>query len=120
MGLALFFVVFSCPVKKYIRMQLYKHYPPTEQLSLERLGIPEGKDCSIADKHNQALALSATTHHFSGDSDGLLMVILPALIFTALSFLNGRKQDVCAPHGQDPGSTSGAVPLYLRHRRFRV
>ena len=120
MGLALFFVVFSTPVKKYIRMQLYKHYPPTEQVSMEHLGIPEGKDCSIADKHNQALAVSAATHHFSGGSDGLLLVILPTLICSALRFLTGKREEVDAPNGQDPGLSLSAVPLYLRYRHFRV
>ncbi len=120
MGLAMFFVVCSTPVKKYIRMQLYKHYPPTEQVSLDHLGIPEGKDCSIADKHNQALAITATADHFLAGSDGLLLFILPTLIFTAFRFITGRKEETHIPHGQDPGGGLSTVPLYLRHRHLRV
>ena len=120
MGLALFFVVCSTPVKKYIRMQLYRHYSATELVSLAHAGMPEGKDCSIADKHNQAIAVSVTADHFLAGGNGLLLFILPTLIFTAFRFLTGRKEEVCAPQGQDPGGGFRSVPLYLVHRHIRV
>jgi len=54
LGMAVFFVVFcSCPVKKYIRMHLYKQVPLVERTAGDHMAPGDVKDCSIAERHQQ-------------------------------------------------------------------
>ncbi len=122
LGLAIFFVVFSCPVKKYIRLQLYKHTPLTESTSGPQIATKDVKDCSIADKHNQLQVMPPpVVQRFAGGNGDthFASFYLPLFISLASLLLFKRKDEEYLVGDQSPGAT-GTVPLYLQYRHLQV
>ena len=119
MGLAMFFVVFSCPVKKYIRMQLYKQFPPVESASHPQLGIPQGKECSTADRHNLALVIPKPPANTRSGGNDLAPILLPVFIVNVFLLIARKKGKEHVFYVQDTGDP-GTVPLYLRLRHIQV
>jgi len=118
MGLALFFLIFSCPVKKYIRLQLYKQHPLKETSSAaQQISIKEIKDCSIADKQESQLAV--VLHHMMPDANDLTVFYLATSLSVALFFFFRRTEEYYIVSDPSPGSP-GTVPLYLRLRHLQV
>ena len=124
LGLAIFFVVFcSCPVKKYIRLQLYKHNPLTEAPSSsvpQGYNIKEVKDCSYAEKEEQGqpIVLISALQRFDGGHDVIPFAFYAALSFTALYFYK-RNEDQLVLLKPRWGQHS-VLPLYLQLRHLRI
>lgn len=119
MAMAMFFlVVCSCPVKKYIRLQLYKHHPITEKSAYpDHIKIKDVKDCTIAEKLEQSsMVLAAPFFLFAGD-DLVPLLSVALLSFAALIFFRRYERTVLfKPHEPAPR----AVPLYLRVRHLQI
>jgi hypothetical protein len=125
LGMAVFFLVFcSCPVKKYIRLQLYKHHlteaPATPSSTQENFGVKDSRDCSIAEKDEQAgvIVFLAFLQHSTDSHDLIPFIFYTAMAFAALYF-SRRKQQEPALYRPQRGNLP-MVPLYLQIRHFRV
>lgn len=120
-GLAIFFLIFSCPVKKYIRLQLYKQHPLTETSSApQQYTIKEIKDCSIADKHEQSQIISLSFLQRISDHPDLIPFYISAFLsFALLYFIKKDEEDTLVASDTSPDSP-GSLPLYLRLRHLQV
>jgi len=118
-GLAVFFLVFSCPVKKYIRLQLYKHTPLVETPAAEQFATKDVKDCSIADKQEQSLVMPSAFLQRLSDHPDFVPYLLTTFLSFALFYLIKRKEDAYIVGDPSPGSPD-SVPLYLRLRHLQV
>ena len=125
LGMAMFFLIFcSCPVKKYIRLQLYKHKllseAPMSTSTQEHFGVKDSRDCSIAEKDEQAgvIMFLAFLQHSTDTHDLIPFIFYTAMAFAALYF-SRRKQQHPVLYRSQRGSPP-LLPLYLQIRHFRV
>jgi len=118
-GLAVFFLVFSCPVKKYIRLQLYKHVPIAETPASQQIAPRDIKDCSIADKQEQSQLMPLPLLQRLSDRTDFVPFLLFAFSSVALLFIFKKEEDAHMVGDTSPGSP-GSMPLYLRLRHLQV
>jgi len=118
-GLAVFFLVFSCPVKKYIRLQLYKHLPLVETPASQQIAPKDVKDCSIADKQEQSQLMPLPLLQRLSDRTDFTPFLLFAFSSATLLFLFRKEEDTYVVGDTSPGRP-GSIPLYLRLRHLQV
>ena len=120
LGMAVFFIVFSsCPVRKYIRLQLYKHVPLTETSSTsDHFKIKDIKDCCIAEKNEQTPTV--VFHFLKGSVDHGLnpFCFNTASSLTGLDFFKRNERSLVL--FKPPSRTPSSIPLYLQVRRLQV
>lgn len=118
LAMAIFFLVFcSCPVRKYIRLQLYKHTPLTERsVSPEHFKVKDVKDCTIAEKQEHGISIAALL--LVPDGDGLIPFFFSALSFAALLLIRHRREDALL--FKPPALRLQPVPVYLRVRHLQI
>jgi hypothetical protein len=119
MGMAVFFVVFcSCPVKKYFRMQLYRHSALATNTTGDHYSRTEVKDCTIAEREDQTqINFICFLHGACSDHD--FIVPLQWLVQQSPNaFAVLQKKFVPIPPPDAPPALS--LPLYLRMRRIQV
>lgn len=121
LGLALFFLIFSCPVKKYIRLQLYKHHPLTEATSApQQYSIKDVKDCSYADKHDQSQMITLSLFKRITDHPDFTPFYLASFLSFALFFLIKKEEEDTLHISDTSPDSPGSLPLYLRLRHLQV
>jgi hypothetical protein len=117
--MAVFFIVFcSCPVKKYIRMQLYKQMPFVETTTGDKLSTSDVKDCTIADRNDQSqTVILSFLHHLPTPVDPVTFFI-PAVLSLLVLFL--YRQDKRAYIIPRRTGIPVPIPIYLRMRHLQV
>jgi len=120
LGIALFFLVFcSCPVKKYIRLQLYKQIPLTESASGDRYVTHDIKDCSYAERCDQAGTTIFSLFHIPDNSGGFAGFFFPSLLsLIAFFFIKRNGLSYVLPRHRKRKLVP--IPLYLRVRHLQV
>jgi hypothetical protein len=119
LGMAVFFVVFcSCPVKKYIRLQLYKQTPLTESTSGDRFITHDIKDCSYAERDDQATTAVPVIHKATGPQDIGAYLQLESLSVSLNWYSAKDERSVNIRRGM-PVSFAH-LPLYLLIRHLQV
>lgn len=117
-GIALFFVVFySCPVKKYIQIQL-RQIPPTNVPSTIAQNTSNvNKICNI-NRHalSQKVILANIQHNSDFDLD-ILLLLSSLLSFLGLLYL---REDQLKNKRQQQGPPNGLIPLYLQIHKLQV
>jgi len=88
-----FLICCSSPVKKYIRMQLYKHHPVIESTAGEHFVTHDVKDCLIADRVDQAKISVPVLFLNNAGPDFSPIFILPALISIAFLLFFSRVRE---------------------------
>jgi hypothetical protein len=123
LALAMFFIIFSCPVKKYFRLQLYKQtHAKVVETGGDQYGIKEIKDCSIADKHDNQLVVPSVVYiqplQPSPRFASIDPYFLPVFISLAVMYIPRRRKRAVglalAPVHPDE------LPLYIRMQHFRI
>ena len=120
LGLAVFFLVFcSSPVKKYIRMQLYKHHPVVERSAGQHLSTHDIKDCLIAERVDLAKILTPTLFINDEAPDMASDFFVTSLIALAiLSLFTQYSLSRAVPRRRWRMATT--MPRYLMVRHLRV
>ncbi len=119
LAMAVFFLVFSsCPVRKYIRLQLYKHNPITEtSATADHFKIKDIKDCTIAEKLEHGVNIITSVVPSDGN-DLVPFFFYSALSFAALLFVRRNKQRLVLFKPLAP--VLQPIPLYLRVRHLQI
>ena len=125
LGLAIFFIIFcSCPIKRFFKLQLYKHSDPIESSSNNAAFAKELKDCNLINKHGlvQVVRFANITRP---KPEPTIKDVPPFVFFvsTLVSddifdiFKNKRNKtrDLSASYPID-----GALPIYLALHRLQV
>jgi|GEM_PF-1412636 len=121
LGLAVFFMVFcSCPVKRYIRMQLFKQHAPIENTSGASISTNIAKDCTVAERQDQG-AITTLIASFPGPTPqrDVVTAFIPALLAFAGLYFFRKKDDLFVIHHLHQGIPV-PIPLYLRLRHLQV
>ncbi len=119
-GLAVFFLVFSCPVKKYIRLQLYKQHPLKETSSApQQYSIKEIKERSVVDKQEISQIISLFVQNRVSDHPDFIPFYIAAFLSFALFYIFKRDEETYIISDPSPGSP-GDLPLYLKLRHLQV
>lgn len=115
--LAIFLLIFnSTPVKKYIRLQLYKHGAAVELNGAEHVSICNHGDCTLLDRHE----ISNKVYHIiaqPSDTD-ILLFITAVLSGVCLLFFRKQRNNRTYPEHSDTKGT--LVPLYLHICKLQV
>ena len=120
MGMGVFFVVFcSSPVKKYIRLQLYKQKQLVENTSGQHFSTHDVKDCTIAERNDQTQASLLSFIHGPLEIPGFnLCLVSTCNSFTCDTFYpSANKISIAFP---ETNGVVMSIPLYLRIRRLQV
>ena len=120
LGIAVFFVVFcSCPVKKYISLQLYKHTALADNSKGDHFSKTEVKDCTIAERDDNAGHINMVVFQFPERHPVEFNYFVPSLL-PLLSFYYREEQDyhINVPHVI--GAVPIGIPLYLHIRHLQV
>lgn len=116
-GIALFFVLFySCPVKKYIQVQL-RQIPPTNLRVVVQNTSNVNKICNINRHALSQKVILANIQHNSDFNLDILLLLSALLSFLGLLYL---KEDQLKNKRQQPAPPDGLVPLYLRIHKLQV
>lgn len=115
--LAIFLLVFnSTPVKKYIRLHLYKHSAAIEFNGSEHLSICNHGDCTLLDRHE----ISNKVYHITAqpsDSDILLFI---TAVLSGVCLLFFRKERNNRTYPEHTIAEGTLVPIYLHIRKLQV
>ena len=116
---AVFFILFaSCPVRKYIRFQLYKHHPVTERAAgKDRVYIQDAKDCCIADKKENSQKVNFSTAQIADNN--LVAFFFSAASLLAIPYLFERRKQLTLYQKPREGIVP-LFPLYLQVRHIQV
>ena len=123
LGLAIFFIIFcSCPVKRFFKLQLYKHADPIESTSNNLAFSKELKDCNLIEKR---ILQSATFPDFRSPEpkqpNSLMAdMALPLLFLTGFVPFYERKKREPSLLWAYTCPKDGDLPLYLRCHRIQV
>jgi len=125
LSLSVFFIVFcSCPVKRYIKIQLYKQGAPIESTSSNGAFSKELKDCNLIDKHGvlQVVRLSEVSRPKPlrpiVEKTPLQLFFPISLTEDLLHFFKKNNRSFC--YHSTPHHIPGVMPLYLRCSRLQV
>lgn len=115
----MFFLLFcSSPVKKYIRMQLYKKSPLMESVAGDHFSKHDIKDCLIAERTDHGKITVPDLLLFSGDPLSYGFFFIP-LYFSIGLLIPFRKRTDTSPIPIRIFALP-SVPIYLRHRHLSV
>ena len=120
--MSVFLIVFtSCPVRKYIRLQLYKQQPTTQHsASPERYAIKDVKDCTVADKHQDGQVIISDALLGNFDGDAIVPVFFSSVLtIAALLYIKRNEQSFLFFRPRRPELPS-VIPLYLQVRHIRI
>ena len=116
-ALAVFMLIFnSTPVKKYIRLQLYKHGAPVELNSGEHIGVCTHGDCTLLERHE----ISTHISYAIVQSTDLDIFFFLSAIVAGVAFLYFRKRRDGTNYPEIDTFKGDAVPLYLHVCRLQV
>ena len=119
MGIAVFFVVCcSCPVKRYIRLHLYKQSPLLEKTLAAHVSTNDVKDCTIADRNDQSPAIVFSFYQNAANPHVFVTFYIPAFLgLLSLYFFKRREESYIIIDGT---GMPVPIPLYLRMRHLQV
>lgn len=115
--LAIFLLVFnSTPVKKYIRLQLYRQGVPIELNTSEHINICNHGDCTLLDRHE----ISTSVSHVIAQSSDLDIFLFLTAIVAGVALLFVRKRGNKTNYPDVAIATGSVVPLYLHICKLQV
>jgi len=119
LGIAVFFVVFcSCPVKRYIRLHLYRQSGIVENIKVDHFSTNDVKDCTIADRPEHAQPSHFVFVCAPADHDDAVVFFQSAFQSVFNSYIFSAEQPKALMREQD--DLPVPVPLYLRMRHLLV
>jgi hypothetical protein len=123
LAIGVFFILFySCPVKRFFKLQLYKHPSRTESQSSNLAFAKELKDGNLINK--QSLAKLTSEIHFSAPDPKPIGLIPLSFILSAL-FVAGlfpffKRRALRPVFGILPHFRGQLLPLFLLSHRLQV
>ena len=125
LGLAIFFIIFcSCPIKRFFKLQLYKHSDPIESSSNNAAFAKELKDCNLINKHG-LVKVVRFTNNTKPKPEPTIKEIPPFVFFVStlvtddlFDILKNKRSKVLRLYTSYP--IAGTLPVYIALHRLQV
>lgn len=125
LGLAIFFIIFcSCPIKRFFKLQLYRHSDPIESSSNNAAFAKELKDCNLINKHG--LVKVVRFANVTKPRPEPAIKDIPPFVFFASALVSDDLFDIFKNKRSKVSRfctsypIAGTLPVYLALRRLQV